>query len=241
MIQLEQHMVAIGATAAAFKDFQHDGARHHVATGEVFGIGRIAFHKTLAIFIDQVTAFTATALCHQHPSAGNASGVELPHFNILYRKASPQGHAHAVASVDMGVGGRGVNTSGAASSKYRGLGLDVNHFAIFHINGDYTYHGTVLVLHQINSKPLIEKYRVMFDVVLIQGVQQRMPGTVSRGASARCLSAAPKILGLATKRPLVNTTTVGAGKRQPHMFQLKYRFRPYRTHILNSVLITDIV
>src|SRR5690554_929 len=60
VIELEVNMITFRTTAATFKNLHNHGASNHVATRKVFGIRRIALHKTLAIFVDQVATFTAT-------------------------------------------------------------------------------------------------------------------------------------------------------------------------------------
>ena len=68
-----------------------------------------------------------------------------------------------------------------------------------------------------------------------------MAGPVSCGASAGCLATLAKILGLAAEWALINTSIFSSGKRQSHVLQLKHRFRPLAAHILDSVLIADVV
>src|SRR5690625_1294936 len=152
MIQLQQHVVAIFTAAAAFKNFQDHGAGHHVAASQVFGVGRIALHKALAVLIDQVAALAPTAFGDQSTRTVNAGGVELPHFNILNREPSTQGHTDTIAGIDMRIGGGSVNAPGTAGGHYGSFGAHIDGFTVFYINGDYAYDGAVLVFHQVNGK-----------------------------------------------------------------------------------------
>ncbi len=69
VIQLELNVRAPGTvTAATFADLDHDGTGHHVATGQIAGVRRITLHEALAVFIEQVAAFTAATFGHQHPA-----------------------------------------------------------------------------------------------------------------------------------------------------------------------------
>src|SRR5690606_27034939 len=109
MIELEQHVIAVRATTAALENFHDHGARHNVAPGEIFGIGRIALHKTLAIFINEITAFSAAGLSDLYAGIGYTGRVELPHLDILHGVAGTQYHANTITRVDVSVGGGRVN------------------------------------------------------------------------------------------------------------------------------------
>src|SRR6185503_6303557 len=124
VIELEQHVVAVGAAAAAFLDLGGHGARHHVAARQVLGIGRVALHEALAALVEQVTALAAHALGDQHAGTGNAGRVELPELHVLERQAGARHHADAVAGVDERVGGGPVDTAGTASGEQRALRLE---------------------------------------------------------------------------------------------------------------------
>ena len=71
-------------------------------------------------------------------------------------------------------------------------------------------------------------------------MQQRMAGTVGCRRGARSLLAA-EVARLAAERTLINAAVVKAGERQAHMLQLQNRFRAGFTHILDRVLVADIV
>ena len=80
-----------------------------------------------------------------------------------------------------------------------------------------------------------------FQVGLVQGVQQGVTGTVSSSTGARSLSRVIRAFGLTAERTLIDATLLGTGERQTHVFQFKYGFRTHRTHVFDSVLVTDIV
>src|SRR5690606_37453036 len=109
------------------------------------------------------------------------------HFNVLYRHAGRQRHTNTVTGVDQGVGGGGVDTTGTAGGKHHGLGADINGFTGFDADGDDANHRAILVLHQIDAVPLVEERGASLQVGLVQGVQQRVTGTVGSGAGTRGL------------------------------------------------------
>ncbi|EJK91798.1 hypothetical protein UUU_11380 [Klebsiella pneumoniae subsp. pneumoniae DSM 30104 = JCM 1662 = NBRC 14940] len=226
--------------AAAFADFDHDGTRHHVTARKVFSVRGITLHKAFAVFVQQVTAFAAATFGNQNPSPGDTGRVELPHFHILHRHAGADGHPDAVTRIDVGVGGGLIDTACAAGRQHGGAGFKVDHFAGLDAQGGTTDYRAVLVFHQIEGVPFGEDSGVVFQVLLIQSVQQGVTGTVSRRRGTRRLFAA-EVLRLAAKRALINTAIVKTRERQSHVLQLKNRFRAGLTHVFDGVLVADIV
>lgn len=81
---------------------------------------------------------------------------------------------------------------------------------------------------------------MILKVLLIEGMQQSVTGTIRRRRGARRLLAA-KIFRLSAERALINFSVFQAGKRQAHMLQFQNRFRPRFTHVFNGILVTDII
>src|SRR5690606_11476598 len=241
VVELQHHVVAIRTTAVTGQDLLDHGAGYHVTAGKVLGVGRITLHEALAVLVDQVSTFTTATFGNQYPGTGNTGRVELPHFHVLYRHASTQRHADAVAGVDQSIGSGGVDTARTTGGQHGGLGTDVDGFAGFNADGDNANDSAVLVLHQVNRVPLVKEGGVVVDVVLVQGVQQGVTGTVGRGTGTGSLTAITVVLGLATERTLVDTALLGTGERQSHVFQFEYGLRANGTHVFDSVLVTDIV
>ena len=105
MIQLQFHMIPFFTAAATFEDLQHHRASNNITTRQIFRVGRIALHKALAIFVDQVATLTATPFGDKRAGTINAGRMKLPHLHILHRNAGSQPHADTVAGVDVRVGG----------------------------------------------------------------------------------------------------------------------------------------
>ncbi len=213
VIQLQEHVVALLATAAAFEDFHDHGTRHDVTARQVFGVGRIALHETLAILVDQVATFTTATFGDQRARTVNTGRVELPHFHVLHREAGAQRHADTVTGVDQGVSGRRVDASSTAGRQHGGFRLNVHHFAGFDTHGDTAHHVTVGVLDQIHRVPLVQERGVVLQVVLVKGVQQRVTGTVGGGAGTCGLTTFTKVLGLTTERTLIDAAIVETRER----------------------------
>ena len=58
MSQFQINILAIWTCTATFANFSCHGTRDNVTSGQIFGIWRITLHEALAVFIQQITAFT---------------------------------------------------------------------------------------------------------------------------------------------------------------------------------------
>ncbi len=192
------------------------------------------------MFVQQVATFTTAAFCHQNARAGDAGWVELPHLHILHRYARADSHTNAVTGVDVGVSGGLINTACTAGRQHGCTGFEVDHFAGFNAQCGTTYHCAIGIFHQIQRIPLGEDGGVIFQVLLVQGVQQGVTGTVSRRRGT-CRLLAAEIFRLAAKRTLIDSAIFQTGERQTHMIQLQNRFRAGFTHIFDGILVADII
>ncbi len=68
-----------------------------------------------------------------------------------------------------------------------------------------------------------------------------MTGAVSSRAGARRLRGIVRPLGLATKGALVYAPLFRTGKRQPHVLEFEHGLRAHATHVLDRVLVTDVI
>src|SRR5690554_2587707 len=157
MIELEVDMVAILTATATLEDLHNHGARHYVTTSKVLGVRCITLHEALAVLVDQVATFTPTAFGHQHSSAVDAGGMELPHLHVLHGETGTQRHADTIAGIDQGIGCGSVDTPRSTGRHDGGLGFDVYHFASLDVHGNTAHHVTASVFDQIDRKPLVEE------------------------------------------------------------------------------------
>src|SRR5690606_22113669 len=104
VIQLEQDMVAIGTTAAAFFNFLVHRTRDEVAQSQIFQRGSVALHEALTILVEQNAAFATNAFSDQHTGTCHTRGVELPELHVFQWQTSACSHTKTVACVDEGVG-----------------------------------------------------------------------------------------------------------------------------------------
>ena len=104
MVKLQKDVVPVLAGAAAFQYFNDHTSGHNIAARQIFHIWCVTLHETFAVFVNQVTTFSATTLCYQCTSTSNPGGMELPHFHILDFISCAKCHACAIASVHQRIG-----------------------------------------------------------------------------------------------------------------------------------------
>src|SRR5690606_17127969 len=74
VFEVQVHVVLLGTDAAPLADLYGHGPAHHVAGGEILGVGRVALHEALAQRVREVTAFAAHALGDEAAGAVDARG-----------------------------------------------------------------------------------------------------------------------------------------------------------------------
>ena len=233
-------MIGMRAATAPFFDLGRHGARHHVAAGQVFRGRRIARHETLAVLVHQIAALAAHPFGDQHARAVHAGRMELEELHVFQRYAGACRHAESVAGVDVGIGAGREDAPRAAGGEQRGARLQDHHFGSLDLHRHHAQHVAVLVADQIERHPLHEEVGVGLDVLLIQGVQQRMTGAVGCGTGARHRVLAV-ILHVAAERTLVDLAAVQPIERHAVMLQLVHHFRCGAAHVFDGILIAEIV
>ena len=238
MVDFQQYMVFVFTAAATFVDLHRHRTGNHVTGSQVFYGRSVTFHKAFAIGIQQNTTLTAYAFGNQHACTCHAGRVELPELHIFQRNARTGADAQTVASIHIGIGRRRINTTATAGSKHHGFSVENINFAGFHFHGGHTDHVAIFITNQILRRPFHKELRIGTDVLLIQGMQHRMTGTVgNRAGTFYCTFT---VFGSMTaKRTLINFAAFHAVKRHTHVFQLNHRFRRGATHKLNRILVAQ--
>ena len=122
--QVEQHVVLVGAGAAALAHLVGHRPGDDVARREVLDGGGVALHEPLAVGVAQDAALAAGGLGQQDAQAGQAGRVELEELHVLQREPAPEGDAHAVTGEGVGVGRGLEDLAGAAGREDDRLGLE---------------------------------------------------------------------------------------------------------------------
>ena len=240
VIDLDQDVIFFRTATAALLHLGVNRARDHVARRQVLGVRRVAFHKALAATINEVAAFAAHAFRDQDTNAGDTGWVKLHELHILQRNTGAQRHGHTVAGVDVGIGGGPVYPSGPTGGQQRRLGLDQQRFAGLDLDGHGTETVAVGVHDQVEDKVFIKEMRACLQVLLVQGMQHGVAGTISGGAGARRLLAAV-VLALTAEGALVDASAVQARERHAEMLQLDHQPRGGAAHVFDRVLIAEII
>ncbi len=238
LVELEIDVIATRSAATPLGNFDGDGARHHVAPGQVFGVRRVAFHETLAVPVQQIAALAAHALGDQAADTRDAGGMKLPEFHVLQRQAGAQHHAEAIAGVDHGIAAVPEHAPCPAGGEQRGARLDQQRLAGLDAHCRHAQTIALGVTQQIEREIFVEELGAVLDVLLIQRMQQRMAGAVGGGAGAGSLLAA-EVLGLTTERALVDLAVVQPRKRQPHVFQFIHGRSGFAAHEFDRILVAQ--
>ncbi len=64
VIQLQQHVIAIRASAPTLENFKHHASGDDISTSKILRVGCVTLHKAFAIFIDEVTTFPSASFGH---------------------------------------------------------------------------------------------------------------------------------------------------------------------------------
>ncbi len=118
----------------------------------------------------------------------------------------------------------------------RGLGLDQQGLAGFNLQCKGAADDALLVPDQVDGEELVEKMGAGADVLLIQGMKDRVSGAVRRGAGASGLVAA-EVLALTAKGALVDLAVVETRERHPRVLELVDRRDGLPAHELDGVLV----
>ena len=164
--------------------------------------------------------------------------MELPKFHIFQRNAGTGADAQAVTSVHEGVGGRGIDTAGAAGGEQDGFGVEDIHVAAFHFHGGDAHGIAFFVADEVERGPFHEELGVGAHVLLVERVQHGMAGAVGHGAGA-FYGAFAEFGGMAAEGALVDFAAFHAVERHAHVFQFNHGFGRAAAHEFDGVLVAE--
>ena len=111
--------------------------------------------------------------------------------------------------------------------------------AVVQIPGHDAPAGAVFVHDKVKREVFDVEFRIVFQRLLIQGVQHGVAGTIGGGAGALRLRSLAVLGRHAAKRALVNFTFRRAAERNAVMFQLDNCRHRFSAHIFNGILIAQ--
>jgi hypothetical protein len=196
MGEIEQHVVAVGALQAATGlDLLDDRARDHVARAEL-GLGADAVvardEKALALRVLEVPALSARRLGDENAGARQSRRVVLDELHVLERDALAIGERHAIAGLDVAVGGEGKDLARAAGGedhraaqdRAHGAGADIERGDAAHRPAvdDQLRHEVLVVAHDpVEAQRVLEQRVQHVEADLVGGV----PGALGAHAAER--------------------------------------------------------
>ena len=239
MLDMQVDVVPVLADAPPIAHLDGHRARDHVARGEILHIGRVALHEALALRIGEIAALAAHPLGDQAAGAVDAGRVELDELHVLERQPGPEHHRVAVAGLGMRAGAGEIGPAVAARRDHRHLRLEAVDGPVVEVPRHDAAHRSRLVDEQVDREILNEEFRVVAQRLLVERVQDSMPGPVGRGRGAPCRRSLAVARGHAAERTLVDLAFRGARERHPVMFELDHRRDRLAAHIFDRVLIAE--
>ena len=97
MVEVQVHVVLLGAAPAALADLERHRPRDDVARREVLQARRVPLHEPLPLPVAQDAPLAAAPLGDQAPGAVDPRRVELDELEVLERQPGAGGHRAAVA------------------------------------------------------------------------------------------------------------------------------------------------
>ncbi len=239
VVEVQVDVIAIRAHTAPFADFHGHAAADVVTRGEVFVVGRIAFHEPFAFGVGEVSALTPCAFGDQTARPVDARGVELHEFHVLQRQPSAGHHAAAVARTGVrGCGGE-IGAAIAARGQHNHFGVEDMHRAIVEFPADDTGTDAIIGHDQVDGEIFDVEFGLLFQRLTIKRVQDRVAGAVGGGTGALHGGAFAKFGRVTTKGALVNLAFFGARKRHAVMFQLVHRLGRFAGEVFHRVRIAQ--
>ncbi|SMS02211.1 hypothetical protein VIM7927_03529 [Vibrio mangrovi] len=147
-------------------------------TDRCFRSHTVVLKITVAVFIDDNTAFTTTAFGHQNTGAGQAGRVILNKLHIPERNTMAISHTHTVSGHNATVGITLVNPASATGRQNDGFCFNSDQFTFRHVNGNQSLDDAVID-QQINDEILIKTFdlRILYRR-LEEGMQHVKTGFV---------------------------------------------------------------
>ena len=238
MAQMQMHVILVGPGAAALADLDGDGARDHVARGQVLGVRRVALHEALAFGIGEEAAFAARALGDQHARAIDAGRMELHELHVLERQAGAEHHGVAVAGADMRRGAGEIGAAIAAGGEDHLVRAEAVQRAVLHGERDHAAAATLIVHDQVDGEILDEELGRMAERLAVHGVQHGVAGAVGGGAGAQGRPLAV-VHRHAAEGALQDLAVVVAREGHAPMLELVDGFRRALAEIFDGVLIAE--
>eukprot|EP00760_Papus_ankaliazontas_P024347 PhM_4_TR2254/c0_g1_i1/m.78351 len=239
VVELEHHVVLLGAAATAGKDLHRHSAGHNVAGGEVHDLGGVAGHETLALGVEEVAALTAGALCDEHAGTVDTRGVELHELHIFAGEARAGNHGGAVTRAALGAGAGEVGASVATRRQDRVLGAEPVDRAVVDAHGHDAAADVLLVHDEVERQVLVEEAHAVLEGLAVERVEHGVASAIRRGTRAARLAPGAVVRRLPAERALEDERVLRAEEGQTHRVELRHHGGGLLAHVLDGVLVTE--
>lgn len=149
--------------------------------------------------------FSTRELTLSDETAGtvDTSRVELHEFEVLQRKTCTSNHGVTVTRASVRTRATEVCATVTASSEHSLVRTEPVKCTVLHVQRDDTH--TLAVLHdQVEREVLDKEVGVVTEGLAVQGVEERVAGTVGSSSTTVCLTTLAELQRLTTKRTLVD-------------------------------------
>src|SRR6516164_7345651 len=232
-------MIAPRSAATPVADLNRHRPADDVARGEILGMRRITLHEALAFAVGQIAALTARPLGDQAACPVNAGGVKLDELHVLQWQPGAQYHRVAIAGAGMGRGAGEVRPAVPTGGEDHDVGAKAMQCAVFEVPRHDPSANALIVNDQVERKVLDKEFGVMTQALLVERVDDRVPGSIGGGASTPGRIALAVIPHMAAKGALINPSVLGPRERNAEMFELDDRGDRIAAHVLDRVLVTE--
>ncbi len=166
-------------------------------------VGSISLHKPLSIAVPQDASFASDRFGNQDPQALDAGRMKLEEFHILKGNAASSTDSGAISGICIGIGSDPEHTSEPSCGEKNGFRRKNMDFSGRQLQGGDPA-TPISFKDQVNDMEFIVKSHIVFNALLVKGLQDHMPGPISgvTGAMNRRFS---KISGMPAKTALIDS------------------------------------
>ena len=165
--------------------------------------------------------------------------MELDEFHILQWQPGAQYHGITVAGAGVRRCAGFVHPAAPASGDNRHVGAEAVNRSVLKTPGEQTTTGMVLVHQEVDSKVFDEESRLVLKALLVERVQDGVPGAVCSGARPIRHIALGIFRRVAAKPPLIDRARVGTAERYAEMLEFNDGWDCLAAHVGNRVLIAE--
>ncbi len=177
--------------------------------------------------------------------------MELEELHVLERQAATVGQRHAVAGERVRVGRRLEDLARATGGEDDRLRLEDVDLAGREVVGDDAgrgdrlvvgdlARGEVMVGDEVEDVELVEELDVLLDALLVERLEDHVPGAV-RGVARAAHRGLAVVAGVPAEPALVDAALGRAVERQAHALEVEHRVDGLLGHDLRGVLVDEVV